>query len=171
MTDVSSEKSSSHASNLAAELIVRSSSRRATGSICDQSATSSDCGTNVRFGAPGAFATIVDSFTVCRADEKKSRITSKVSMRHDASQPAVELQNVGVLRGGRWILRDVNWSVAAGHCAAILGPNGSGKSTLARVISGYLWPTAGEVTVGGRRFGETDLNDLRHSIRLVQSAG
>src|SRR5436190_2688528 len=95
----------------------------------------------------------------------------KVSMSHDTSQPAVELKNVGVLRGERWILRDVNWSIPAGACAAILGPNGSGKSTLARVISGYLWPTAGEVTVDGRRFGETDLNDLRHSIRLVQSAG
>jgi iron complex transport system ATP-binding protein len=86
-------------------------------------------------------------------------------------QPAIELHNVGVRRGERWILRDINWAVPAGSCAAILGPNGSGKSTLARILCGYIWPTAGEVKINGRRFGETDLNDLRHSIRLVQSAG
>ena len=84
---------------------------------------------------------------------------------------AIELKNVGLHRGQRWILRDVNWSVPRGACAAILGPNGSGKSTLTRIISGYLWPTVGDVSVLGRRFGETDLNALRESIRLVQSAG
>ncbi|HEY7089353.1 MAG TPA: ATP-binding cassette domain-containing protein [Tepidisphaeraceae bacterium] len=87
-------------------------------------------------------------------------------------QPAgIELKGVGVKRGERWILRDIDWTVPAGSCAAILGPNGSGKSTLARILSGYIWPTAGEVAIDGHRFGETDLNDLRHSIRLVQAAG
>jgi iron complex transport system ATP-binding protein len=86
-------------------------------------------------------------------------------------QPGIELRGVGVRRGERWILRDINWTVPAGRCAAILGPNGSGKSTLARILSGYIWPTAGDVVIDGHRFGETDLNELRYSIRLVQSAG
>jgi iron complex transport system ATP-binding protein len=86
-------------------------------------------------------------------------------------QPGLELKGVGVRRGERWILRDINWSAPAGSSVAILGPNGSGKSTLARVLSGYIWPTAGEVEIDGNRFGETDLNELRHSIRLVQAAG
>ncbi|HMB95964.1 MAG TPA: ATP-binding cassette domain-containing protein [Tepidisphaeraceae bacterium] len=86
-------------------------------------------------------------------------------------QPGIHLKKVGVRRGERWILHDINWSVPAGSCAAILGPNGSGKSTLARVLAGYIWPTVGEVAIDGHRFGETDLNDLRHSIRLVQPAG
>jgi iron complex transport system ATP-binding protein len=51
---------------------------------------------------------------------------------------AVELRGVGLLREGRWILRDIDWIVPPGTCCAILGPNGSGKSTLARVIAGYL---------------------------------
>ncbi len=75
------------------------------------------------------------------------------------------------MRDGRWILRDIDWQVRTGTLAAILGPNGSGKSTLSRVLSGYLWPTVGEVTVGERRFGDVDLNELRKSIRLVQAAG
>jgi iron complex transport system ATP-binding protein len=81
------------------------------------------------------------------------------------------LRDVSVRRGERWILRQISWTLPAGASAAILGPNGSGKSTLARILCGYLWPTEGEVAVQGRRFGETDLNDLRHSIRLVQPAG
>jgi iron complex transport system ATP-binding protein len=85
--------------------------------------------------------------------------------------PAIKLHRVGVSRGGRWILRDVDWTVAPHTCAAILGPNGSGKSTLARVISGYLWPSSGEVSVDGHRFGDVDINELRKSIRLVQPAG
>jgi iron complex transport system ATP-binding protein len=86
-------------------------------------------------------------------------------------QSAVHLRHVTVNRGTRAILHDINWTVPAGACAAILGPNGSGKSTLVRVIMGQIWPTLGEVTVLGRRFGETDLNQLRESIRLVQSNG
>lgn len=85
--------------------------------------------------------------------------------------PAIDLRGVGVQRGGRWILRDVDWIVPAGACAAILGPNGSGKSTLTRVVAGHLWPTAGQATVLGGHFGETNLLELRKGIRLVQAAG
>ncbi len=55
--------------------------------------------------------------------------------------------------------------------AAVLGPNGSGKSTLVRVVLGHLWPTRGTVAVLGRPFGDTDLNDLRQDVRLVQAGG
>jgi iron complex transport system ATP-binding protein len=86
-------------------------------------------------------------------------------------QPAIHLDGVGVRRGSRWILRDVSWHVPAGTCAAILGPNGSGKSTLARILAGHLWPTTGDCRVLGNLFGETDLNELRRSIRMIQPAG
>ena len=85
--------------------------------------------------------------------------------------PAIDVRAVGVLREGRWILKDVSWSVPRGTCAAILGPNGSGKGTLTRIVAGHLWPTAGEATVLGGRFGETNLPELRQRIRLVQAAG
>jgi iron complex transport system ATP-binding protein len=85
--------------------------------------------------------------------------------------PAFDLRGVGVQRDGRWILRDVDWSVPAGACAAVLGPNGSGKSTLTRILAGHLWPSAGTVTVLGETFGEVNLTELRKGIRLVQAAG
>jgi len=86
-------------------------------------------------------------------------------------QPAIEMRGIGVMRDGRWILRNVDWTVGAGSLAAILGPNGSGKSTLARVAACHLWPTAGECSILGGRFGRTSLLELRRRIRLVQPAG
>jgi iron complex transport system ATP-binding protein len=89
-----------------------------------------------------------------------------------AKQPAaIRLSNVGMRRGERWILRDINWTVPAGACCAILGPNGSGKSTLTRILAAHLWPTTGACEVLGGEFGETSLPELRQSIRLVQAAG
>jgi len=85
--------------------------------------------------------------------------------------PAIRLQNVGLRRGDTWILRDINWSVRQGACAAILGPNGSGKSTLTRILACHYWPTEGESSVLGSTFGDVNLLDLRKSIRLVQPAG
>jgi len=89
----------------------------------------------------------------------------------DERDPAISARGVGVYRAGRWILRDVDWTVPAGSCVAVLGPNGSGKSTLTRVITGYMWPTEGTVTVLGETFGSVNLHELRESIRLVQPTG
>src|SRR4051795_11355728 len=85
--------------------------------------------------------------------------------------PAIELSGVSVRRGETWILRNVDWAVPAGACAAVLGPNGSGKSTLARVLACHLWPTEGEATVLGGTLGEANLPEVRRGIRLVQPAG
>lgn len=86
-------------------------------------------------------------------------------------QPAIDIRRVTVQRGVRRILRNISWRVPAGASAAILGPNGSGKSTLARLIMGQIWPSRGNVSVLGQKFGETDLNELRELIRLVQPSG
>lgn len=92
-------------------------------------------------------------------------------MNSPLADPAIDLYSVGVLRQGRWILRDVDWRVSTGACVAILGPNGSGKSTLARLLSGHLFPTRGTMRVLGGQFGEVNLPELRRQIRLVQPAG
>jgi ABC-2 type transport system ATP-binding protein len=46
-------------------------------------------------------------------------------------------------------LHDITLSVHAGEKIAFLGPNGAGKSTLLKLVGGLLYPTRGNVRVGG----------------------
>ncbi|MFN4325562.1 MAG: ABC transporter ATP-binding protein [Azonexus sp.] len=58
-------------------------------------------------------------------------------------------------RAGEFALTDINFTIGAGQCHAILGPSGSGKSTLLRAILGTL-PLAG----GHIRLAGTDITKL-----------
>jgi len=82
----------------------------------------------------------------------------------------IELAAVTVSRSGRTILGPLDWAVRPGERWAILGPNGSGKTTLLQVISLYLWPTSGAVSVLGERFGRVDARELRRRIGYAGSA-
>ncbi|HEY0934610.1 MAG TPA: metal ABC transporter ATP-binding protein [Trebonia sp.] len=65
------------------------------------------------------------------------------------SAPLLTLQDIGVRLGGRQILDEVTFSLAAGEFTGIIGPNGAGKTTLLRVILGLLEPAGGRVLVAG----------------------
>lgn len=49
----------------------------------------------------------------------------------------------------RFVLKDVNLSVAPGSFVTIMGPSGGGKTTLLKIMLGLLEPTSGEVLVDG----------------------
>ena len=63
--------------------------------------------------------------------------------------PAIELKDVQKSFGSISIIRDLNLSVAQGERHALIGPNGAGKSTTFNLISGYMRPTSGAVTLRG----------------------
>lgn len=58
---------------------------------------------------------------------------------------AVEMRALGVVRGGRWVLRDLDADVETSALTVVTGPNGSGKSTLLEVVAGLRAPGAGSV--------------------------
>jgi iron complex transport system ATP-binding protein len=66
-------------------------------------------------------------------------------------------------------LDDVTWRVAPGEHWAVLGPNGCGKTTLLNVVSGWLFPSRGTVSVLGQAFGACDMQTLRRQIGCVSS--
>lgn len=51
--------------------------------------------------------------------------------------------------GQRWIFRDLSLSVSPGQRVGLYGPSGYGKTTLAKLLSGYLQPTEGQITLDG----------------------
>jgi ABC-2 type transport system ATP-binding protein len=52
--------------------------------------------------------------------------------------------------GGRPVVRDVSFTVAAGEVVGFLGPNGAGKTTTMRMLLGLLRPSAGVAAIAGR---------------------
>jgi iron complex transport system ATP-binding protein len=82
----------------------------------------------------------------------------------------LEVARLSIQREGTRILDNVHWRVARGQHWVILGANGSGKTSLLSALTGYFMPTDGEISVLGRRFGETDWRELRRHIGLVSSS-
>ncbi len=61
----------------------------------------------------------------------------------------VKLEGVTKRFGSVWALRGVDFEINKGEVVGFLGPNGAGKTTAMRIITGYTFPTDGDVWVGG----------------------
>lgn len=81
-----------------------------------------------------------------------------------ATAPAVDIQGLHVVRGGRPAIRDVTVQIARGTITGLLGPSGCGKTTLMRCIVGTQIVASGSVTVLGHPAGSAP---LRHRVGYV----
>jgi len=63
---------------------------------------------------------------------------------------ALSFEHVTISYGGRRVLDDVGFAVAAGSFVGILGPNGAGKTTLLRAVLGLVPSAAGRIEVLGQ---------------------
>ncbi|TVQ30640.1 MAG: ATP-binding cassette domain-containing protein [Phycisphaeraceae bacterium] len=61
----------------------------------------------------------------------------------------IDVRDIRKSFGAVQALRGVSFQASAGQVVGLLGPNGAGKTTTIRVITGYLPPTSGFVTVDG----------------------
>ncbi|RAK17174.1 iron complex transport system ATP-binding protein [Anoxybacillus vitaminiphilus] len=82
----------------------------------------------------------------------------------------ISMKNVSFIRGNQVILKDISWEVKGKEQWVILGLNGSGKTSILNIVTGYQYPTKGEVSVLGHTFGKTNLPELRKQIGFVSSS-
>src|SRR3989339_939167 len=82
----------------------------------------------------------------------------------------VSIKEVTLIRDNRKILDNINLSINKGEHWVLLGHNGCGKTTLLNLITGYIWPSDGSVTVLGNKFGSVDIRPVRRKIGLISSA-
>jgi zinc transport system ATP-binding protein len=63
------------------------------------------------------------------------------------SSPAITLENLTIVLGGRTVLDRLNATVEQGALTAVMGPNGAGKTTLLHAILGLI-PYTGRILFG-----------------------
>src|SRR6476620_1757179 len=61
----------------------------------------------------------------------------------------IKVENLIKTFGPKRAVDGVSFSVERGEVLGFLGPNGAGKSTSMRMITGFIPPTSGTVSVGG----------------------
>lgn len=80
----------------------------------------------------------------------------------------LSVQGIAVAFGGQQVLRGIDFELAGGQIALLRGANGCGKTTLLNILSGFLRPDGGQVTLqcNGRQ-----VNLLRKSPELLVRLG
>src|SRR5881394_2937204 len=61
----------------------------------------------------------------------------------------IKVENLVKTFGPKRAVDGVSFSVERGEVLGFLGPNGAGKSTSMRMITGFIPPTSGAISVGG----------------------
>jgi putative ABC transport system ATP-binding protein len=84
-----------------------------------------------------------------------------------ASEPAIQLDDVVVIRDGRPVLDHLTTSFADGRITAVAGPSGSGKTTLLRLINRLSVPDSGVVRYRGTDVADLDPLALRRRVGMV----
>ena len=85
-------------------------------------------------------------------------------------QSLVALTDVSVLRSGKAIIDQLTWSVNAHERWVIIGPNGAGKTTLLSLLSSYLFPSKGSVSILGSTLGTVDSAELKTRVGMTSAA-
>ena len=66
-------------------------------------------------------------------------------------KPLVKLNNVGVYRDEKWLVKGVSLEINKKEIVTLIGPNGSGKTTTGKLILDILKPDEGSVTLNTKQ--------------------
>jgi phospholipid/cholesterol/gamma-HCH transport system ATP-binding protein len=88
--------------------------------------------------------------------------------------PVVSFDRVRLAFDDNVVLKDISFTVRAGHTKIILGASGSGKSTILKIITGLLRADAGAISVNGERvdqLSEVALMGVRADLGMIFQEG
>ena len=98
------------------------------------------------------------------SDEQKAAVEAARAAEADATRMSALLT---AIEGVEWILKDVSFTIEAGHSVAIVGHTGAGKTTLTSLMMRFYDVTAGHIMLDGVDLREHDLLKLRQHFAVV----
>src|SRR6266498_2730890 len=82
----------------------------------------------------------------------------------------IKVENLVKTFGPKRAVDGVSFSVERGEVLGFLGPNGAGKSTTMRMITGFMPPTSGKISIGAHDVAESPLEAKRLIGYLPENA-
>jgi branched-chain amino acid transport system permease protein len=76
-------------------------------------------------------------------------VAAEIAKPERPESGALRAEGISVAFGGLRVLRGVDLTLASGAALGLIGPNGAGKTTLVNVLSGFLAPDGGTVSLDG----------------------
>ncbi|HRV94503.1 MAG TPA: ABC transporter ATP-binding protein [Anaerolineae bacterium] len=76
----------------------------------------------------------------------------------------IEIENITKHFGNKAVIQNVNFKVEKGETVGLYGQTGAGKTTLIRVLTAYMFPSSGKLTILG-------YNILSHSHEIRRRVG
>ncbi|MFH1121455.1 MAG: gliding motility-associated ABC transporter ATP-binding subunit GldA [Bacteroidota bacterium] len=89
--------------------------------------------------------------------------TFATHFKYSAFQMSIIVSNISKQFDRQLALNNVSFSINPGEIVGLLGPNGAGKSTMMKIITCFIPPTSGEVSVHGFDIREQSL-DVRKKV-------
>jgi branched-chain amino acid transport system permease protein len=76
-------------------------------------------------------------------------VAAEIAKPERPGSGALRAEGISVAFGGLRVLRGVDLTLVSGAALGLIGPNGAGKTTLVNVLSGFLAPDGGAVSLDG----------------------
>ncbi|MBK1790490.1 ABC transporter ATP-binding protein [Persicirhabdus sediminis] len=74
----------------------------------------------------------------------------------------IEVRNAQKRYGRHTAVKDISFSVGKGEVVGFLGPNGAGKTTTLRMLTGYLPPSSGTISIAGYDIFSQSVDARKH---------
>jgi len=105
-------------------------------------------------------------------ESRKVRDMSEEALdkRNIDTRNIVEIKNLCVTSGNRYLLQNINWKIGEGEDWVLFGSNGCGKTTLLSTIAGFRNWTSGTLRVFGQEYTKDTIFDLRKQIGFVSGS-